>query len=102
MLGGAAVIAGGLVLGFHVPTAKGAPATPAKALPPNACLRIGHDDTVTVLLARSEMGQCIWTGRTMTIAEDLECDWAKIRSEHAAVVPVYYSPAFAIQMTGGS
>jgi isoquinoline 1-oxidoreductase beta subunit len=101
------VAAAGLVLGFHIVerTARAAPPPPAKkkAPPvPNAFLRIAPDDTVTVLLAHSEMGQGIWTGLAMVIAEELGCDWAKIRSEHAPAAPSYAHPAFGMQMTGGS
>jgi isoquinoline 1-oxidoreductase beta subunit len=94
----------GLVIAFHVPrAARAQPAAPPKALPkPNAFLRIGSDDSVTILLAHSEMGQGIWTGLAMLVAEELECDWAKVRCEHAPAAPTYAHPAFGIQMTGGS
>jgi isoquinoline 1-oxidoreductase beta subunit len=70
--------------------------------PPNAFLRIGEDDTVTVLLAHSEMGQGIWTTLPMMVAEELGCDWSKIRVEHALAAPVYAHTGFGAQMTGGS
>ena len=92
----------GLVIAFQVPRpAKAAGAAPA--LPPaNAFLRIAPDDTVTVVIAHSEMGQGIWTGLAMLIAEELDCDWAKVRSEHAPAAPVYGHTGFGMQMTGGS
>ena len=95
--GGAAA---GLILHFAVPrTARAAMATP---LPPtNAFLRIGTDDTVSVVLAHSEMGQGIWTGLAMLIAEELECDWSKVRSEHAPAAPEIYGEDH-VQATGGS
>jgi isoquinoline 1-oxidoreductase beta subunit len=101
----------GLVISFHVPEkiarAAGkkekAPAAPQRPLPPpNAFLRIAPDDTVTVVLAHSEMGQGIWTTLAMLIAEELECDWAKVRSEHAPAAAVYGSRGMGIMMTGGS
>jgi isoquinoline 1-oxidoreductase beta subunit len=95
----------GLVIAFNLPGAARAVAAAAKAppLPPvNAFLKIGTDDSVTVLLSHSEMGQGIWTGLAMVIAEELECDWSKIHSQHAPAAPVYAHPAFGIQMTGGS
>jgi len=55
-----------------------------------------------VLLAHSEMGQGIWTSLAMLVAEELDCDWSKIRVEHAPAAPVYAHPAFGMQMTGGS
>ena len=94
----------GLFIAFHVPRkALAVPAAPAKQLPdPNAFVRVAPDDSVTVLLAHSEMGQGIWTSLAMLIAEELDCDWSKIRVEHAPAAPVYAHPAFGMQMTGGS
>src|SRR5712671_1506015 len=69
------------------------PAPAAPPLPPaNAFLRIGADDSVTVLLAHSEMGQGSWTGLAMMVAEELECDWSKVRCEHAPASMVYAHP----------
>ncbi|MGK3988036.1 xanthine dehydrogenase family protein molybdopterin-binding subunit [Sorangium sp. So ce136] len=100
----AAGSAAGLLLSFYVP--QGARAAPKAAQPPplspNAFVRIGTDDSVTVVLAHSEMGQGIWTGLAMLIAEELECDWSKVRSEHAPTAPVYGHPLMHFQMTGGS
>ena len=96
----------GLVIGFTVAPRTGlsalqAPA--AKPLPdPNAFLRIGTDESVTVLLAHSEMGQGIWTTLPMLLAEELGCDWTKVRVEHAPAAPAYAHTAYGMQMTGGS
>ncbi len=94
--------AAGLVITFAIP--QGLRAAPkAVHLPPaNAFLRIAPDNSVTVILAHVEMGQGIWTGLPMLIAEELECDWTKIRSEHAPAAPIYGHPLMGIQMTGGS
>jgi isoquinoline 1-oxidoreductase beta subunit len=101
-----ALATGGLVVGFFVPTAfrRALAATPAApALPPaNAFLRIAADDTVTVLLSHSEMGQGIWTTLPMLVAEELDPDWSRIRVEHAPAADVYRHTGFGIQMTGGS
>lgn len=100
-----AIASGGLVIAFTVPGAKRlamAGVAPAGPFAPNAFLRIGTDDTITVLLAHSEMGQGIWTSLPMLIAEELECDWSKIRVEHAPAAPAYSHTAFGIQATGGS
>lgn len=106
-----ALVAGGLVIAFSIPYAKrfmqaedaSQPASSAKPLPePNAFLRIGEDDSITVLLAHSEMGQGIWTTLPMLIAEELDADWNKIKVEHAAASPVYAHTAYGIQITGGS
>jgi isoquinoline 1-oxidoreductase beta subunit len=102
--------AAGLVVGFYVPAgrrfahAAEAPATPAAPPLPqtNAFLRIAPDDTVTVLLAHSEMGQGIWTSLPMLIAEELDYEVARMKVEHAPAAPAYFHTAFGAQMTGGS
>jgi len=95
----------GLVVTFHVPhIVRAAPtlSAPKGPPPPNSFVRIAPDDTVTVVLAHSEMGQGMWTGLSMLIAEELECDWSKVRPEHAPAEAVYARPNRGIQMTGGS
>jgi isoquinoline 1-oxidoreductase beta subunit len=96
----------GLVIGFYVAPRAGLAALQAPAPPklpdPNAFLRIGEDESVTVILAHAEMGQGVWTALPMLLAEELGCDWAKVRVEEAPAAPVYAHPAFGMQMTGGS
>jgi len=94
----------GLVIAFYVSRRTPASAVePTKPLPPpNAFLRIAPDESVTVVLAHSEMGQGIWTTVAMLVAEELECEWSRIRVEHAPAAPVYAHTAFGMQMTGGS
>jgi isoquinoline 1-oxidoreductase beta subunit len=95
--------AAGLAITFYVPNVVRAVPEAAKPLPePNAFLRIGKDGTVTVVLAHSEMGQGIWTGLAMLIAEELDADWSKVKSTHAPAAQVYGHPAMGMQMTGGS
>jgi len=69
---------------------------------PNAFVRVGSDDSVTILLAHSEMGQGIWTSLPMLVAEELDADWSKIKVEHAKAAPVYAHTTVGLQMTGGS
>jgi isoquinoline 1-oxidoreductase subunit beta len=100
-----ALVTGGLVIAFTVPGAKRfarAERTPAGPFAPNAFLRVGSDDSVTVLLPHSEMGQGIWTALPMLIAEELDADWSRVRVEHAPAAPAYAHTAFGMQMTGGS
>jgi isoquinoline 1-oxidoreductase subunit beta len=96
----------GLVIGFSVAPRAGLSALEGSAsrpLPdPNAFLRIGPDESVTVLLSHSEMGQGIWTTLPMLVAEELGCDWTKVRVEHAPAAPAYAHTAYGMQMTGGS
>ena len=86
-----ALAGGGLVLGVYLPQlAKGArPETPkATTFKPNAFVRIGADDSVTVIANHSEMGQGIYTGLAMIVAEELDADWSKVRVEPAPADPV--------------
>jgi isoquinoline 1-oxidoreductase beta subunit len=106
-LKGSAVLGGGLVVAFVVPGAHRfarAAENEGKVFAPNAFLRIAADNSVTVLLGHSEMGQGIWTGLTMLIAEELDADWSTIRVEHSPASAANYGmPAFGgMQITGGS
>ena len=100
-------VGGGLLIGLTLPTARRifaqeAPAAAKKAVVPNAFIRIAPDDTVTIFLKHSEMGQGISTSLPMVIAEELECDWKNVRCEHAPADLAYAHTVFGIQMTGGS
>jgi len=105
-LHGSTIAGAGLVIAFAIPRrveALLAGPPKQKPLPPaNAFLRIGTDDSVTVFLAHSEMGQGIWTTLPILLAEELGCDWSKVRVEHAPAAPTYFHTAFGMQMTGGS
>ena len=102
-----ALVAGGLVVAFSIPQAKRfmGVANAAEAMPlpaPNAFLRIGTDDSITVMLAHSEMGQGVWTTLPMLIADELDADWNTVKVEHAPAAPAYIHTAYGIQITGGS
>ena len=98
-----AVAGGGLVLGFHLPqSSQAAQATQPSTFAPNAFLRIGTDDSITVMANHSEMGQGVYTSLPMVIAEELDADWSKVRVEAAPAAPIYNHTVFGIQMTGGS
>ncbi|MBP6813376.1 MAG: xanthine dehydrogenase family protein molybdopterin-binding subunit [Burkholderiaceae bacterium] len=77
---GSAAAFGGLSLGFHIPRA-GAQGTGATA-EVNAWVLIQPDDTVVIRIARSEMGQGTLTGLAQLVAEELECDWARVTTEY--------------------
>ncbi|WP_301236171.1 xanthine dehydrogenase family protein molybdopterin-binding subunit [Pandoraea cepalis] len=100
-----ALAAGGLMLEMSLPgamrtaSAQGAAATPVV---PSAFVRIAPDDTVTIQVNRLDFGQGVQTALPMLVAEELDCDWAKVRSELAPAADVYKDPVFGIQMTGGS
>jgi isoquinoline 1-oxidoreductase beta subunit len=97
---------GGLVIGFYLPIKSGrafaADAPPKLVYPPNAFIRIAADDSITIVVNKSEMGQGVYTSLPMLIAEELEADWSRIRVESAPVAAVYNHTGFGMQMTGGS
>jgi isoquinoline 1-oxidoreductase subunit beta len=70
---------------------------------PNAFVRIGNDDTVTVLVKHIEFGQGPFTGLATLVAEELDADWSKVRAEHApADANLYKNLVLGSQGTGGS
>ena len=84
----------GLVIGFYLPHGShGAKNTFA----PNAYLRIAPDGKITIVVARSEMGQGVRTSLPMILAEELEADWKQIAIEQAGASTLYGD-----QTTGGS
>ncbi|MBJ6727696.1 xanthine dehydrogenase family protein molybdopterin-binding subunit [Geomesophilobacter sediminis] len=100
-LGG--VAGAGLLLGFRLPVREAEAAEEQKPpYPPNAFLHIGQDSGVTIFVNKSEMGQGPYTAVAMLIAEELECDWNRVRVQPAPVAAVYNNPMSGMQMTGGS
>src|SRR5262249_27497759 len=84
---------GAFILGFWVPskanaqtqTPQGAawyadPSTPEI----NAWIVISPDDTVTVRIGQTELGQGVWTSNAMMVAEELQCDWNKVKPQYAS------------------
>ena len=91
----AGVAAGaGLVVGFYLPHRGG---SGNESFSPNAYLRITPDNKITIVVARSEMGQGVRTALPMILAEELEADWKQIEIEQAGA-----STLFGDQTTGGS
>lgn len=99
---------GGLILGLYVsPSGRSARAVAstsaaAAVLAPNAFVRVGSDEMVTVVVNHSEMGQGVYTALPMLVAEELDADWSKVRFEAAPVDAVYNHTAYGAQMVGGS
>jgi isoquinoline 1-oxidoreductase subunit beta len=93
-----------LVIGFYLPSKYEARAAAPAAEPAslNAWVRIAQDDTVSVIIDKSEMGQGVTTSLAQLLAEELECDWKKIKTEFAPAAPPYFNPLFGLQGTGGS
>ncbi len=82
---GSAAAGGGLMLGFTVPFGAGNAEAAAKAAASsevNAWVVVRPDSTCVIRIARSEMGQGTLTGLAQLVAEELECDWAKVTTEN--------------------
>lgn len=93
---------GGLLIGFYIPgkgelAAQTAAGQPSKL---NAFVQIGTDDSVTFIIHKPENGQGTTTSLSQLLAEELECDWQKIKWEYAPIAQVYASGG--LQGTVGS
>jgi isoquinoline 1-oxidoreductase beta subunit len=101
---GAGIAAGaGLTLAVSLEGCKEAfPEAGGAAFAPNAWIRVGADDVVTVIVDRSEMGQGVSTALPMLVAEELDADWSRIRYEFAPANEAYNNPLSLGQLTGGS
>src|SRR5690348_2577269 len=97
-----AIAGAGLAIGFHIPFGHRFDRVAAAPFTPNAWLRINPDESVLVIVDRSEMGQGVTTSLPMLLAEELEADWSKIRIEFAPADKAYINPMFGMQGTGGS
>lgn len=94
-----------LVLGVYLGGCQSSPSqvpesaspTISKTFSPNVFLRIDSDNTVTIIVPRSEMGQGVRTSLPMIVAEELDADWSTLRVEQAIASEVY-----GPQFTGGS
>jgi len=110
-LANTAAVGGAMVLGFYLPPTS-AQATPIQGQPwyrdamvpeINAWLTIAPDDTVTIRVAQTEMGTGVFTSCPMMVAEELQCDWNKVRAEYAsarrnAIEP---APEWTLPIPGG-
>lgn len=97
------MLGGGLILAFRLPAGAAAPSAP-KALrsPLESWLQIAPDDTVTVHVARAEMGQGVFTAFAMILAEELDADWSKVRVKPAPVELEFSYGGHRIEVTGNS
>ena len=74
-----AFASGGLALGFHFPAAaQSNELSTLGGSEINAWVVVRPDDSCVIRIARAEMGQGTHTGLAQLVAEELECDWAKI------------------------
>ncbi len=98
----------GLLVGFALATSReNDPQAPENdgrnvAFSPNAWIRISRENTVTVVVGYSEMGQGVLTALSQIVADELEADWHMVRYEVAPADRVYKNPVMGSQMTVGS
>jgi isoquinoline 1-oxidoreductase beta subunit len=100
-----AFASGALLLKYTgIPEAALASSTPdpAKTFELNAWLKIGVDDSVTIIVSQAEMGQGISTTLPAVLADELGADWARVRLENSPTDPAYRNPRLNWQFTGNS
>ena len=95
-------VGGALVVGFHLPLARGAQGGKA-VFAPNAFIRIDAHGKVTLIMPQVEMGQGIYTSVAMILADELDADFDQVSLEAAPPDDkLYGNPTFGIQVTGNS
>lgn len=93
---------GGLIMGFALPGAKVEAQAAGTVYTPNAWVHIADNNTITLISARSEMGQGVYTSMPMLIAEELNVDIKQIKVAIAPPAAVYVNALLGAQITGGS
>ena len=99
-----AAMGGALVIGFHLPgRALAESSAAAAATEVNAWVVVQPDDEVIIRVARSEMGQGSFTGLPRLVAEELECDWSRVRAQYASPAEhLRRNRVWVTMATGGS
>jgi isoquinoline 1-oxidoreductase subunit beta len=101
------LLGSGLIVGCAMmPAGSASAALPPSAVAdgamPNAWVKVGADNTVSIICARAEMGQGVFTSMPMLVAEELEVSVDKIRIEMAPAREPYINTMIGAQLTGGS
>ena len=97
-----AAVTGGLMLGFNLPGTPGEAMAAGTVHTPNAWVHIADNNVITLLSARSEMGQGVYTSMPMLIAEELNVDISQIKVAAAPPGEIYINALLGGQLTGGS
>jgi isoquinoline 1-oxidoreductase beta subunit len=97
-----ALVSGGLMLGVSLPMLHQAARAAGTLYTPNAWVHIADDNTITLLSARSEMGQGVYTSMPMLIAEELHVDLGSVNVAIAPPGKDYVNALLGAQITGGS
>ncbi len=94
---------GAFILGMYIPAISDAAIAPnTEPALANAWVRIAPDNQITLICARSEMGQDAYTSMPAMLAEELNLPLSMIKVEMAGVAPVYINAMLGGQITGGS
>ena len=83
-LASAAAVGGALALAFDIPFGPRTVRASESSSEITVWIVIEPDDSVTIRVAKSEMGQGSFTALPMLVAEELECDWTKVKAEFAS------------------
>src|SRR5688572_30409695 len=102
-----AAATGGLLIGVYFPDVAGEAVLDAQfgppgggAITPHAFIRIGADDVVTLIIHKPDNGQGTETSIAQILAEELDCDWPRVKTEFAPINAALYGGA--LQGTFGS
>ncbi len=97
-----AAAGGALMVGFVMPGCATSASGPASSAMPNSWVSVDSNNAVTIICARSEMGQGVFTSMPMLIAEELDVDIKKIKVVMAPTAEAYINLMLGGQLTGGS
>jgi isoquinoline 1-oxidoreductase beta subunit len=82
-LASVAAVGGSLALGFEIPFGPQSIDASTSTREITAWIVIEPDESVVIRVAKSEMGQGSFTALPMLVAEELECDWSRVKAEFA-------------------
>lgn len=97
-----AATTGAFVLGMYLPLTSDAATNPASLTVVNAWVQITPDNQITLICARSEMGQDVYTSMPALLAEELNIPLSMVKVQIAGVAPIYINALLGGQITGGS
>jgi isoquinoline 1-oxidoreductase beta subunit len=94
-------VSGVALLGFHIP-ALPREAEVIEDFIPNAFIRVNTDNSVTIIVGASEMGQGVLTSIPQIVADEMDADWNAVDYQQSPAHPDYNRPGTPIMITGGS
>ncbi len=97
-----AAASGGLLMALNLPGTLGQAMAAGTVSTPNAWVHIADDNTISILVAHSEMGQGVYTSMPMLVAEELNVEMNQIKVINAPPGAAYVNALLGAQITGGS